>query len=105
MFELGLNIEEFDKLLFICAGTGILQLVPADLDDVFFYLEEVKKRKNSSGGSKVLWDNIKNCTGEFRMDNYAKIDVQFPYFLEPNLKAILVRAKQESKDRKDAMII
>jgi hypothetical protein len=105
MVELGLNIEELDKLLFICVGTGILQLVPADLDDIWFYMEELKKRKNGSGNSKVLWDSIKTCTGEFRMDNYAKIDVQFPYFLEPNLKAILVRAKQESKDRKDAMII
>lgn len=105
MLELGINIEEFDKLITVCSGAGILQLVPADFETICYYLEGLKKRKSGNAKSKLLWDSIRNHSGEFKMDNYEHLDVQFPYFLDQNLNALLVRVRQESKDRKDATVL
>jgi len=105
MVELGLTLEEMNNLIDKSIGVGILQLTPKDYNLLFLILEEFKKRKDGNAKSYALWHDIRNHSGILGIEIYDKLDIQFPYFLDQNLPAILARVKQENKDKRNLLIV
>jgi hypothetical protein len=106
--ELGLTIEELDKLFEIStAGAGILQCEETDLVDIWPVLMELEKRNNSNKKIRKQWTDLQNMFSSRPTELYNLLGLQFPYFLQPDLKKIIAEeeVKQKNANKTTSVIL
>jgi predicted glutamine amidotransferase len=89
MITMGLSFEEMDKIFSATMGVGILQCTSnLDVKGMYPVLEALQNRFIAFPTSKKYWEEIKKETCLSAIDVYNEYGIQFPYFLDMNLKKI-----------------
>ena len=96
--ELGLTFEELDKLFIFATGRGLVQCTYNDVRVIFDIMDDLKKRHDNFKGSNDYWERIKKALGYPPIiEIYNKYNLQFPFFLAPDLRKLCFQLENEAK--------